>query len=98
MAVARNHAFVDGNKRTAAVCCETFIELNRATLEADDVELFEQYLALAEGKRAERGFAVWLRERLRLARPGAAHGPRKYYRVKPRGVRRSGSRIKESRI
>ena len=95
--LARNHAFVDGNKRTAAVCCETFIELNGATLDADDVELFQQYLALAEGKAAERSFAVWLRERLRLARPGAAHEPRKPYRAKARGVRRSGRRIQESR-
>ncbi|HET7597636.1 MAG TPA: type II toxin-antitoxin system death-on-curing family toxin, partial [Burkholderiales bacterium] len=28
--LARNHPFVDGNKRTAAVACETFIELNEA--------------------------------------------------------------------
>src|SRR5882757_1369535 len=45
--LARNHPFVDGNKRTAAVCCETFIELNGARLTAEDVELFPQFLALA---------------------------------------------------
>src|SRR3954468_4410642 len=44
--LARNHPFVDGNKRTAAVCCETFIELNGATLDADDLELFQLYIAL----------------------------------------------------
>ncbi|MGH8631859.1 MAG: type II toxin-antitoxin system death-on-curing family toxin [Burkholderiales bacterium] len=64
-ALARNHPFVDGNKRTAAVCCETFLELNGAALEASDLDLFPQYLALAEGKLAERDFAAWLRERLR---------------------------------
>jgi len=95
--LARNHPFVDGNKRTAAACCETFIELNGATLEADDPALFEQYLALAEGKLAERDFAAWLRERLRLAAPGGAHQPRKPYRVKPHGARRAGARARASR-
>jgi len=82
--LARNHPFVDGNKRTAAVCCETCVELNGAAIEADDPELFQQYLALAEGKLAERGFAAWLRERLLLAPRGEAHEPRKPYRAKPR--------------
>lgn len=36
--LARNHPFVDGNKRTAAVACETFIVLNGASLVADDLE------------------------------------------------------------
>ena len=82
--LARNHPFVDGNKRTAAVCCETFVELNGATLETDDADLFPQYLALAEGKLAERAFAAWLRERLRLVPRGEAHEPVKRYRTKPR--------------
>ena len=73
--LARNHAFVDGNKRTAAVCCEMFLELNGATLEATDLELFERYLALAEGQLAERDFAAWLRERLRIDRQDRARAP-----------------------
>jgi death on curing protein len=67
--LARNHPFEDGNKRTAAVSCETFIVLNGATLEATDLELFEVYLALAEGKLSEQEFAVWLRSHL--------HGPKR---------------------
>ncbi|HTR57949.1 MAG TPA: type II toxin-antitoxin system death-on-curing family toxin [Casimicrobiaceae bacterium] len=94
--LARNHPFVDGNKRTAAVCCESFIELNGATLEADDVELYEQYLAVAEGKLTERAFAAWLRERLQLARPSAARESHKPYRAKPSGARRSGRRPRPS--
>jgi len=82
--LARNPPFVDGNKRTAAVCCEAFVELNGATLEADDLELFEQYLALAEGKLAEGDFAAWLRERLQLPSRGEAHEPRKRYRARAR--------------
>ena len=89
--LARNHPFVDGNKRTAAVCCEAFIEVNGTTLEAEDFDLFQQYLALAEGKLSERDFAGWLRERLRSAPPGEVHEPRKRYRAKPRGARRPGA-------
>ncbi len=51
--VARNHPFVDGNKRTAAVVCETFIALNGATLQADNLELYRVYLSLAEGSLDE---------------------------------------------
>ena len=82
--LARNHPFVDGNKRTAAVCCETFVELNGAALEAGDLELFERYLALAEGKLSERDFAVWLRERIRRVARGEAHEPRRPYRARAR--------------
>src|SRR3990172_4136038 len=38
--IARNHPFVDGNKRTSAVACETFINLNDAVLNAEDIDLF----------------------------------------------------------
>lgn len=86
--LARNHPFLDGNKRTAAVCCETFVELNGAAIEADDLDLFQQYLALAEGKLAERDLAAWLRERLRLAPRGEAHEPRTPYRAKRGATRR----------
>ena len=65
--IARNHPFVDGNKRTAAVVCETFIVLNGATLQADNVELYPVYLALAEGSLGETEFAAWLRQHIRLA-------------------------------
>jgi hypothetical protein len=36
----RNHAFIDGNKRTSAVVCETFLVLNGQMLDATDVELY----------------------------------------------------------
>lgn len=65
--LARNHPFMDGNKRTAAVLCETFILLNDAEVQADDVELYPIYIALAEGSITEQEFADWLRPRLILA-------------------------------
>jgi len=64
--LARNHPFVDGNKRTAAVACETFIMLNGGTLDADDLDLYPQYLALAEGSLSETEFAAWLRQHIKL--------------------------------
>ena len=77
--VARNHPFVDGNKRTAAVLCETFIVLNGATLDADNVELYPMYLSLAEGSLAEGEFAAWLRERIRTASGKQVHEKRARY-------------------
>lgn len=66
--LARSHPFVDGNKRAAAVMCEVFIELNDGHLVADDVELYPQYIGLAEGSISETEFANWLRERIVIDR------------------------------
>lgn len=62
--LARNHPFVDGNKRTAAVACEVLILLNGGSLGADDLELYPQYLGLADGTVNESEFAAWLRPRI----------------------------------
>jgi death on curing protein len=95
--LARNHPFVDGNKRTAHVAYRTFLELNGAELSASDEEKYVAILALAEGRLTERAFAAWLRERVPTARPGAAHEPRKPYRPKQRAASRSSRRVRESR-
>ena len=67
--LARNHPFVDGNKRTAAVACEVFIELNGGLLQADDLDLYPQYLGLADGTIGATEFAAWLRERIAVQAP-----------------------------
>ncbi len=95
--LARNHPFVDGNKRTAHVAYRTFLALNGAELVAADEEKYVAMLALAEGNLAEREFAVWLRERLQFARRGEALEPRKSYRAKPRGARRARTRERLTR-
>jgi len=77
--VARNHPFVDGNKRTAAVVCETFIVLNGAILHADNVELYPMYLGLAEGSLDEAEFAAWLRQHIRVAADKQVHEKRARY-------------------
>ncbi len=77
--LARNHPFIDGNKRTAAVACETFIRLNSARLRADDIELYPVYLALAEGNLSETGFADWLRAHLVLNAKANVNEPQAAY-------------------
>lgn len=77
--LARNHPFVDGNKRTAAVCCEVFLAINDVELDANDAELYAVYYALAEGKLEEPDFAAWLRPRLKLMRRPRVHEKRARY-------------------
>lgn len=62
--IARNHPFVDGNKRTAAVVCEAFLNLNGFLLTVDDVEYTAHFEELAAGHLTEEDFAQWLREHL----------------------------------
>lgn len=71
--IAKNHPFVDGNKRTAYVCCRTFLRLNGADLIASPAEKFERTLALANGELHEAGFADWLRLCLTLLDDRSIH-------------------------
>jgi death-on-curing protein len=64
--IARNHPFVDGNKRTAAVVSETFLILNGYRLTATDAELVVAFVALAGGEISEEEIADWFRERAEL--------------------------------
>lgn len=61
--IIRNHAFVDGNERIAAVAMGTFLEVNGAPLRVDEVELYETMIALAEERLTKLELAVWLRAR-----------------------------------
>ncbi len=65
--IARNHPFVDGNKRTAAVVAETFLVLNGFALIATDAELVVAILALAAGELTEDELADWFRTHVRPA-------------------------------
>ncbi len=59
--IARNHPFIDGNKRTAFVCAELFLALNGYQLQAEDANCVSTMLALAAGDLPEAEFADWLR-------------------------------------
>lgn len=78
--LAHNHPIVDGNKRTAAVACEVLVQLNGAILEADDLDLYPQYLGLADGTIGEAEFAAWLRRRIVAKPAGQVQGKRADYR------------------
>lgn len=62
--LARNHPFVDGNKRTAFVAVELFLALNGWALAATDADCVLTMLALAAGDLDEPGFADWLRDHI----------------------------------
>jgi death-on-curing protein len=64
--LARNHPFVDGNKRTARVACRVFLAMNDAELEAGGEKKCLHILSLAEGSLIEAEFADWLRPRVRV--------------------------------
>jgi len=65
--IARNHPFVDGNKRTAAVVSETFLLLNGHELTCSDVELVTTFLALAAGELTVEALAAWFRQHVKAA-------------------------------
>lgn len=61
--LARNHPFVDANKRIALTAALTFLEINGYRLTAPKTEVYETMLALAEGRLTEAQIAAWLAER-----------------------------------
>jgi death-on-curing protein len=63
--IARNHPFADGNKRTALVVTQLFLELNGHQLAASDPECVATFLALAAGELTERELATWIRDNSR---------------------------------
>lgn len=62
--IARNHPFIDGNKRTAAVVSESFLIANGHRLDVGDAEVVVTFLALAAGELSEEELAAWFRERI----------------------------------
>ena len=62
--IARNHPFVDGNKRTAFVAVELFLALNGYALAATDADCVFTMLDVATGTLPEADFAQWIRQHL----------------------------------
>lgn len=63
--IARNHPFVDGNKRTAYVALETFLALNGCGFPVGDAEATVVTLAMAAGEMPDDAFIAWLRANTR---------------------------------
>ena len=62
--IARDHPFVDGNKRTALVAVRTFLLLNGVNLQASQDEKYLTFLQLAQGTLMEKQLADWIRKRI----------------------------------
>lgn len=71
--LARNHPFLDGNKRTAHVCYRTFLALNGVALVVRDEDKYVAMLGLAEGSLSEADFADWLRRHIGTEPGSAVH-------------------------
>jgi len=63
--LARNHPFIDGNKRTAYVVCRTFLVLNGWDLVGSLSDRYPVFLGLAEGILSESKLTDWLRQHCR---------------------------------
>ena len=61
IAIARNHPFVDGNKRTAYVALESFLLLNGCRFPVSDAEAVVVTLAMASGEIDDAEFIAWVR-------------------------------------
>ena len=61
IAIARNHPFVDGNKRTAYVALKTFILLNGYRFPVGEVDAVVHMLKMASGDITDDAFIEWVR-------------------------------------
>ena len=60
--LARNHPFIDGNKRVSLVIAEAFLAINGHGIVAEDVEVLSNWLRLAEDHLSEAQLAAWFRD------------------------------------
>ena len=60
--IARNHPFVDGNKRTALLALYTFLGINGIDFVVAEADAAAVILALAAGEVSEESLARWIRD------------------------------------
>lgn len=58
--IAKNHAFVDGNKRAAFLAIGLFLSINGKRLRVRQIDAIQTILALAAGNLDEVGLAAWV--------------------------------------
>ena len=63
--LAKNHAFVDGNKRAVFLAIGLFLAINGRRLRADQVDAINTILSLASGTLDEHALADWIRKQIR---------------------------------
>ena len=62
--LAKNHPFVDGNKRTAFLALGLFLTVNEWRLETTQIDAIETMMSLARGTLDESALAAWIRDRI----------------------------------
>jgi death on curing protein len=62
--LAKNHPFIDGNKRVSNVVTLTFLLLNGSDLKAEDAEQVRVWLAIADGTMSEEHAANWTKKHM----------------------------------
>lgn len=62
--IIKNHPFVDGNKRTGLISALLFLAYNNIFIEANEDELFEFTVSVAESKIAENDIALFFEQQL----------------------------------
>ena len=62
LGIAKNHPFIDGNKRAAFLAVGMFLYLNGLRLQATQAEATVTMLAVAAGDISEATFTAWLRQ------------------------------------
>lgn len=62
--IAKNHPFVDGNKRTSLIALGGFLRINGFRLTADQVAAYQAIIALADGSGTEEVLAAWVRQHM----------------------------------
>lgn len=60
--LAKNHPFIDGNKRTAFMAMYVFLGLNRYLLEVPEMEVVQMMERLATDRETQESLAQWLRK------------------------------------
>ena len=58
--IAKNHPFIDGNKRTSYVVMRTFLKLNGYDIQASATEKYEVWIRLADSQIDETDLAKWI--------------------------------------
>lgn len=66
--LARNHAFIDGNKRIAFMAMMVFLRINEIAFAPNPSEATEIILSLAAGEVSEESFTRWIRDNWPAAR------------------------------
>ena len=66
--LAKNHGYIDGNKRVGFTAAATFLLLNGLRLTASEPEAYDTVIGVVEGRHTEEQLAAWIRAHVVAAR------------------------------